>query len=49
MATGVPKPAAPSTKLPKENAINSACILRSGEIAATECFTISNCPVRTVR
>jgi hypothetical protein len=49
MATGVPKPAAPSTNVPNENAINSACIRRSGEMAATERLTTSNWPERTVR
>ena len=49
MATGVPKPAAPSKNVPKLKAINRACIRRSGEMAATERLTISNCPERTVR
>ena len=48
MATGVPKPAAPSRNVPKLKAISRACILWSGEIAVTECLTISNAPVRTV-
>ena len=44
MATGVPKPAAPSMNVPNEKAINSACMRRSGEIAATERLTTSNWP-----
>ena len=49
MATGVPKPAAPSTNAPKPNAINSACNRRSADNPATDVFTISNCPVWTVK
>ncbi len=45
MATGVPKPAAPSTKAPKLNAIKSACKRRSPDNDTTECLTRSNCPV----
>ena len=49
IATGAPNPAPPSRKLPKLKAINRACIRRSGEMAATECLMISNCPLRTVK
>ena len=49
MATGVPKPAAPSRNVPKQKAISRACMRWSGEMAATERLTISNCPERTVR
>jgi hypothetical protein len=45
----VPKPAAPSRKAPKPNAINSACNRRSGEIATTDALTVSNAPASTVR
>jgi len=48
MATGVPNPAEPSIKAPKENAINNACNLRSSVIDAMESLIISNCPVFTV-
>jgi hypothetical protein len=48
MATGVPNPAAPSTKAPKQKAIKSACKRRSGDNDNTECLTISNWPVSTV-
>jgi hypothetical protein len=49
IATGVPKPAAPSTKAPKQNAINKACKRRSAESETTECLTRSNWPASTVR
>ena len=49
IATGVPKPAAPSMKAPNENATSSAWIRRSRESRPTDAFTISNCPVSTVR
>ena len=49
MATGVPKPAAPSRKVPKAKAISRACTRWSGEMAATERLTTSNCPERSVR
>ena len=49
IATGVPKPAAPSRNVPKEKAIKRACTRRSGEMAATERFTTSNWPERSVR
>ena len=49
MATGVPKPAAPSMKAPKQKAISSACMRRSADRPITECLTISNWPVSTVR
>ena len=48
MATGVPKPAAPSMNAPKENAISSAWIRRSDDSDMTECLTMSNLPVSTV-
>ena len=49
MATGAPKPAVPSRKEPKENAISNACILLSGVMEAMKCLIIENCPLRTVR
>jgi hypothetical protein len=48
MATGVPNPAAPSMKAPKENPISSSWIRRSEARLAMLCFTTSNCPVPTV-
>src|SRR5439155_23532689 len=48
MATGVPNPAAPSMKAPKEKAISSAWILRSPESLVMLSLTISNLPVITV-
>ena len=45
MATGVPNPAAPSMKAPKEKAISSAWILRSPESLVMLSLTISNLPV----
>ena len=47
MATGAPNPAAPSMNAPKQNATSKSCSRRSGVIAATDCFMISNCPVST--
>ena len=47
MATGVPKPAAPSMKAPKEKAISSACRRRSSVMEASEFLMTSNCPVLT--
>src|SRR3989304_4411723 len=41
IATGAPKPAAPSMKAPKEKAMMSACRRRSAEIAAIDSFLIS--------
>ncbi len=49
IATGVPKPAAPSRKAPKEKAISRACIRRSSVIEAREFLMISNWPVLTER
>ena len=49
IATGVPKPAAPSMNAPNENATSSAWMRRSAESRATDVFTISNCPAATVR
>src|SRR5262249_49382586 len=43
------KPAAPSRNAPKQNAIRSAWMRRSGESATTEALTISNSPVYSVR
>ena len=48
MATGVPKPAAPSTKAPKEKAIRMAWTRRSAERWATESFTVSKVPFTSV-
>jgi hypothetical protein len=48
MATGVPKPAAPSTNAPKEKAMRMACTRRSEERWATEFFTVSNVPFTSV-
>ena len=47
IATGVPNPAAPSMKAPKEKAMSKACMRRSSEIVASEFLTTSNCPVFT--
>ncbi len=40
MATGVPKPAAPSRKAPKQKAMRIAWMRRSPETEATESFTV---------
>ena len=48
IATGAPKPAAPSKNAPNENAIKSACKRRSSVIDNTELLMISNWPVFTV-
>ena len=48
MATGAPKPAQPSMKAPKQNAIRSACSRRSGVTPASEARMISNWPLLTV-
>ena len=48
IATGVPKPDAPSMNAPKENATSSAWIRRSVDTRPTDAFTMSNCPVDTV-
>src|SRR3990172_6086196 len=45
IATGAPKPAAPSMKAPNEKAMMSACRRRSAEIAAIESFMISKAPL----
>src|ERR1700683_2411833 len=47
IATGAPKPAAPSMNAPKQNATSSTCRRRSGVIPAIDSFMISNCPVST--
>ncbi len=47
-ATGVPKPAAPSRKAPKANAINRAWRRGSRVSLPTESLMISNCPVSSV-
>ena len=48
MATGVPKPAAPSRNAPKLNAMSSACRRRSSVTDAIESLMTSNWPVSTV-
>lgn len=48
MATGEPKPAAPSMKAPKEKAISRACRRRSAEIEATDSRRMANWPLSTV-
>src|SRR5678810_872034 len=48
MATGAPKPAVPSRKEPKENAISNACNLLSDVMEAMKCLMIPNCPLLTV-
>ena len=48
IATGVPKPAAPSRNAPKLKAISSACSRRSSVIEEIESLITSNCPVLTV-
>ena len=47
IATGAPKPAAPSMNAPKENAMNIACSRRSFERPPTESLMTSNFPVST--
>ena len=49
IATGVPNPADPSMKAPKQNAINRTWMRRSDAIPAIESLTSSNWPVLTVR
>src|SRR5690606_19883680 len=49
IATGAPKPAAPSRKAPNENAISNACNLLSGVTDAIKFLIISNWPPATVR
>jgi hypothetical protein len=48
MATGVPKPAAPSMKAPKAKPMSSTWMRRSAAIPAMVSFTTSNFPVLTV-
>ena len=48
-ATGVPKPAAPSKKAPKEKAMNSSCSRRSPVIEAMLSRRVENCPASSVR
>ena len=48
-ATGAPRPAVPSIKAEKQNAISSAWILRSVEMDEMELLMTSNCPDSTVR
>ena len=48
IATGAPKPAAPSMSAPKQNATRTAWSRRSADSRATEVFITSNCPVATV-
>lgn len=48
MATGVPKPAAPSMKAPKAKAIKRACMLRLLVTLPRESLMMSNLPVSTV-
>ena len=47
-ATGVPKPAAPSTNAPNANAISIACSRRSFVRPPIESLMISNLPVSSV-
>ena len=47
IATGAPKPAAPSMNAPKQNATSRSWSRRSGVIPATDSFMMSNCPVST--
>jgi hypothetical protein len=47
MATGAPKPAAPSMNAPNEKAMNIACSRRSSVRPPTESLMISNFPVST--
>ena len=49
IATGAPKPAAPSMNAPNENATSTAWSRRSAESLATEAFITSNWPVLTAR
>ena len=49
IATGVPKPDAPSMNAPNENAMSSACTRRSSDRCATDRLTTSKWPVWTVR
>ena len=47
IATGAPKPAAPSMKAPKQKATSRSWRRRSAVIIATDSFMISNWPVET--
>ena len=49
IATGAPKPAAPSRNAPKAKAINSACTRWSAESRVTERFITSSAPASTAR
>jgi len=49
IATGVPKPDAPSMNAPNENATSSAWMRRSFDSRPTDPLSTSNCPVATVR
>ncbi|MNN59449.1 hypothetical protein D3C81_1745650 [compost metagenome] len=48
MATGAPKPAAPSRKAPKEKPISSTCSRWSSVMDSTELRITSNWPLFTV-
>ena len=48
MATGVPKPAAPSKNAPNENAISNSCNRRSGVTPPTARLSASKRPAFTV-
>jgi hypothetical protein len=48
IATGVPNPAAPSMKAPKQYATSNTCMRRSSATLAIDNFTVSNVPVNTV-
>ena len=48
-ATGVPNPAAPSKKAPKEKAMNSSCSRRSRVIDAMLSRSTENSPASSVR
>ena len=48
MATGVPKPDAPSKKAPNENAIRSSCNRRSAVTPPIACCNFSNRPDASV-
>ena len=48
MATGVPKPAAPSMKAPKAKPMSSTWMRRSAAMPAMVSFTTSNFPVFTL-
>ncbi len=47
-ATGVPKPAAPSKKAPKQKAISSSCSRRSSVMPDSESCRILNVPFSSV-